>query len=83
MALVTGATVVAGILDAEKLQALVVLLASARHGGKFIATPAFERRCRTPLFPSTPTASPAATLAAALGGAARTAARGALAAALC
>jgi hypothetical protein len=79
--LVAGASVVASILDAEKLEALVVLLPSTGYGSKLIATTAVERRCRTALFPGTPTAAPAATFAAALCGAARTAARGAFSAA--
>jgi hypothetical protein len=43
--LVTGAAVLAGILDAEKLQALVILLAATSNRGKLIATTAVERRC--------------------------------------
>jgi hypothetical protein len=43
MTLVTAAAVMAGVLDPEELQALVILLASACHGRKFIAATAIER----------------------------------------
>jgi hypothetical protein len=80
--LVTGAAVLAGILDAEKLQALVILLAATSNRGKLIATTAVERRCGPALFPSTPAAAAAASWAAPFAGAGRTAACGARAAAL-
>jgi hypothetical protein len=58
MTLVTAAAVMAGVLDTEELQALVILLASARHGRKFIAATALERGCGTTLVSCGPAATP-------------------------
>jgi hypothetical protein len=58
MTLVTAAAVMAGVLDPEELQALVILLASACHGRKFIAATAIERRRGTTLVSRGPAATP-------------------------
>jgi hypothetical protein len=58
MTLVTAAAVMAGVLDPEELQALVILLASACHGRKFIAATAIERGRGTTLVSRGPAATP-------------------------
>jgi hypothetical protein len=58
MTLVTAAAVMAGVLDAEELQALVILLASACHGRKFISATAIEGGRGTTLVTRGPAATP-------------------------
>jgi hypothetical protein len=59
MTLVTAAAVMAGVLDSEELQALVILLASACHGRKFIAATAIEGGRGTTLVSRGPASTPA------------------------
>ena len=80
MTLVAGVAIVAGILDAEKLEALIVLFPSIRHRCKLIATTAIKGRCGTAFLPTAPPIAAATALAATICGTARTPARGALAA---
>ena len=56
--------VLAGILDTEELQALVVLVASASHRGEFVAPTAIERGCRSTLLRRAPAIAPATPTAA-------------------
>lgn len=58
MTLVSATAVMAGVLDAEELQALVILLASACHGGKFITATAIEGGRGTTLVTGGPAATP-------------------------
>jgi hypothetical protein len=66
MAIVSAVDVVACFLDPEELQTLVILLASSRHRGKFIATTTLERGGRTAFFAGAP-ATPPTPRAAAVG----------------
>jgi hypothetical protein len=59
MTVVTAAAVMAGVLDPEELQTLVILLASACHGRKFIAATTIERGRGTTLVSRGPAATPA------------------------
>ena len=70
MAVIAAMAVMAGILDAEELQALIIFLAPSRDRGEFIAAPAFEGGSRTTLFRGA-SAIPPATPATALAGATR------------
>lgn len=58
MTLVSATAVMAGVLDAEELQALVILLASACHGRKFITATAIEGGRGTTLVTRGPAATP-------------------------
>jgi len=82
VSVVTGTSVVAGILDAEKLEALVILLTATSHRCKLITPTAIEGGCRTAFLTATKAAASTASLAAALGGAGRATTPGALTAAL-
>jgi hypothetical protein len=58
MTLVTAPAVMAGVLNTEELQALVILLASACHGRKFIAATAIEGGRGTTFVSRGPAATP-------------------------
>jgi hypothetical protein len=57
MAIVAAVAVRAGILDAEELEPLVILLTSSCHRGKFIAATPLERGCRTAIIARAPAAA--------------------------